>query len=207
MKLLVFWGIFGLVVFGVLLTLFQNRRQQLRREAEHEALPAPLPLGKPRADAAVEPATLPAAASAKQATAQTAPFDPAATRIYPRPEPIAAPSGSMTRPGANKPLQGTPTLICLGGRQKGHRFPISGIGLSIGRADDNDLVIIDGRVSSHHAWIGVVNGKLVLRDYQSLNGTFLNADMDSPVSEAVLVDGDTIFFGGHGGDQYRFIVE
>ena len=57
------------------------------------------------------------------------------------------------------------------------------------------------------AWIGLVDGKVVLRDYQSLNGTFINARMDDSVSEAALIDGDTIFFGGHGGDQYRFVLE
>jgi hypothetical protein len=31
--------------------------------------------------------------------------------------------------------------------------------------------------------------------------------MDVPVSEVALLEGDTIFFGGHGGDQYRFVLE
>ncbi len=234
MKHLVFWGLFGLVLFGVLLTLFQNRRQYLRRTAEHEDLPSLMPVGDRRAGPAVPAAAAtPAApeaseasavpvdtvapavavapespeAPAARAAAQPAPYDPTATRIYARPEPVSAPVDYLARAGADKPLQGAPKLICLGGRLKGRQFPISGIGLSIGRADDNDVIIVDGRVSSHHAWIGVVNGRAILRDYQSLNGTFLNADMDTPVSEAALLAGDTIFFGGHGGDQYRFVVE
>jgi hypothetical protein len=210
LKHLVFWGLFGLVLFGVLLTLFQNRRQHLRRTAEHDDLPSLMPLGDGRAEpalpaAAVAPAA--PAAPASRAAEQPAPYDPTATRIYARPEPVSAPVDNLARAGADKPLQGTPKLICLGGRLKGRQFPISGIGLSIGRAGDNDVIIVDGRVSSHHAWIGVVNGRAILRDYQSLNGTFLNADMDTPVSEAALLAGDTIFFGGHGGDQYRFVVE
>jgi pSer/pThr/pTyr-binding forkhead associated (FHA) protein len=40
----------------------------------------------------------------------------------------------------------------------------------------------------------------------STNGTFLNARIDSPVSEIALSPGDTIFFGGHGRDQFRFVV-
>ncbi len=207
MKLLVFWGLFGLVLFGVLLTLFQNRRQHLRRTAEHEDLPSLMPLGERRIEPAPPAAAEAPAAPAASAAAQPAPYDPTATRIYARPEPVSAPVDNLARAGADKPLQGTPKLICLGGRLKGRQFPISGIGLSIGRAEDNDVIIVDGRVSSHHAWIGVVNGRAILRDYQSLNGTFLNADMDTPVSEAALLAGDTIFFGGHGGDQYRFVVE
>lgn len=204
MKLLVFWSIFGLVVFGVLLTLFQNRRQQQRQAAEHDALPMPLPLGERHAAAVPKPEAPSAAPSA--GSPSPAPFDPTSTRLYARQDHVSAPIDDLARAGAARPLHGTPKLICLGGRLKGHQFPISGIGLSIGRADDNDVVIVDGRVSAHHAWIGVVNGKAVLRDYQSLNGTFLNADMDTPVSEVALVEGDTIFFGGHGGDQYRFVL-
>lgn len=107
---------------------------------------------------------------------------------------------------ANGATRGTPRLMCLNGINHGHRFEIPPRGLSIGRARDNDLVIVDGRVSAHHAWIGIVNDRTMLRDYQSLNGTFLNADMSSPVSEVALADGDTIFFGGHG-HQYRLVVE
>lgn len=158
LKLVIFWGIFGLVLLGVILTLLHNRRRQTAPAPQHDPMP-PLPAANP------------------------------------------------ARAAAEQPLHGTPKLVCLGGSLKGHQFPISGIGLSIGRADDNDVMIIDGRVSAHHAWIGVVNGRAILRDYHSLNGTFLNADGDALVGEASLVAGDTLFFGGHGGDPYRFVVE
>lgn len=102
---------------------------------------------------------------------------------------------------------GTPRLVCIGGSHHGHRFAIPPKGLAIGRALDNDLVIVDGSISAHHAWIGIVDGRVLLRDYQSLKGTFLNADMASRVSEAVLADGDTIFFGGDGAVPYRVIFE
>ncbi len=108
---------------------------------------------------------------------------------------------------AGKPITGTPRLMCLGGSHHGHRFEIPPRGLAIGRARDNDLIIVDGRISAHHAWIGVVAGQVMLRDYQSLNGTFLNGDRESPVSEAVLINGDMVFFGGHAGDRYQLVVE
>jgi pSer/pThr/pTyr-binding forkhead associated (FHA) protein len=47
----------------------------------------------------------------------------------------------------------------------------------------------------------------MLRDYQSLNGTFLNGDLKTRVGDAVLADGDTIHFGGEGGEEFRLIVE
>jgi hypothetical protein len=123
---------------------------------------------------------------------------PAAIPIPPSPD----------RRSAAAPIAGTPRLMCLDGSHHGHRFEIPPRGLAIGRARDNDLVIVDGRIAAHHAWIGVVDGRVILRDYQSLNGTFLNGDMDSPVRETALLNGDTIFFGGrHARDQFQLVIE
>ena len=125
------------------------------------------------------------------------PLPPAGIPLSPAPESRAA----------GKPITGTPRLMCLGGSHHGHRFEIPPQGLAIGRARDNDLIIVDGRISAHHAWIGVVAGRVMLRDYQSLNGTFLNGDMKSPVSEVALANGDMVYFGGHAGDRYQLVVE
>ncbi len=121
-----------------------------------------------------------------------------------------APSASeeaMTNAVAAVAHGGTPKLMCLGGSHHGHRFAIPPKGLAVGRALDNDLVIVDGSISAHHAWIGMVEGRVLLRDYQSLKGTFLNADRESPVKEAVLANGDTIFFGDAGATPYRLVFE
>ena len=104
-------------------------------------------------------------------------------------------------------VSGTPRLMCIGGSHHGHSLAISPGGLSVGRARDNLLIIVDGSISAHHAWIGMVDGRVVLRDYQSLNGTFLNADLNTRVGDAVLDDGDTIHFGGEGGEEFRLVVE
>ena len=204
LKLYVFWGAFGAVLLGVIFTLMQNRR----RNAARRPLPGRMPSVTLAAKEDSLPEAVPAATVSKAALAEkAAEFDPNATRIHVRPEPVGEAREQRARAAPGGPLKGVPVLVCLGGRQKGHRHPIVGIGLSIGRADDNDVIIIDGRVSSHHAWIGLVDGRVTLRDYQSLNGTFLNAQMDASVSEVALLDGDTIFFGGHGGDQYRFVLD
>ena len=50
---------------------------------------------------------------------------------------------------------GAPRLVCIGGSHDGHTLAIPPGGLSIGRARDNLLIIVDGRISSHHAWIGM----------------------------------------------------
>jgi hypothetical protein len=218
-KEIVFFGLFALVILGVIVTLIQNRARrkyweereaELRAEAVAERIPVPPPHASraveapaPSPDAPAPSPDVPAEAAAPKLPA----FDPMATRIYDRPADSMAPTDRLERVKAKLPVGARPRLICVGGRQKGHVFEIPPRGLTVGRADDNDVIIHDGRVSSHHAWLGVLHGKAVLKDYQSLNGTFLNADMNAPIGEAVLVDGDTIFFGGHGAEQYRFVVE
>lgn len=47
-------------------------------------------------------------------------------------------------------------------------------GLRIGRADDNDVTIPDGRVSRHHARIVADGDDFAIEDLQSSNGTFVD---------------------------------
>ena len=108
---------------------------------------------------------------------------------------------------ADAHASGTPRLMCIGGSHHGHSLAIPPGGLSVGRARDNLLIIVDGSISAHHAWIGMVDDRVMLRDYQSLSGTFLNADLNTRVGDAVLADGDTIHFGGAGGEEFRLVVE
>lgn len=210
LKLYIFWGIFGAVILGVIVTLVRDRRHRARARLLHAQSQVPSPASPRQVSPTAKspnPDGAPGQAAPATAPAQGAAFDPVATKVFARPEATTPAHELRGREGKSAPKSGNPTVVCVGGKQKGHRYPISGIGLTIGRASDNDVIIIDGRVSSHHAWIGLIKGRVVLRDYQSLNGTFLNAQMDVPVSEVALIDGDTIFFGGHGGEQYRFVLE
>lgn len=69
---------------------------------------------------------------------------------------------------------------------------IDGAPLSIGRADDNSLVINDSRVSRHHARLQARRGTLVFTDLGSTNGSRVNG---SRVAEVVLGEGDRIEVG------------
>lgn len=189
-KVYVFWGLFGLVLLGVVVTLIRGRSQRKARAAAEAAAAA-------RAAERSAPAAKPEAAA----------FDPTATRIHVRPSPPAASAELLKRKDAVLPATGTPRLVCVGGPLKGNSFPITAAGTKVGRDPQNDIVIVDPRVSYHHAWLGIVEHKAVLRDLQSTNGTFLNAQMDTMVSEVVLSPGDTIMFGGHGAEQFRFVVD
>lgn len=49
-------------------------------------------------------------------------------------------------------------------------------GATIGRAADNDIVIPDSTVSSHHARISCSSGSFTIEDMGSLNGTYINGN-------------------------------
>lgn len=57
--------------------------------------------------------------------------------------------------------------------KKGGVVPVNGQ-LTIGRKDDNLLVIIDPYVSSHHVKIFIKNTDYIIEDLGSTNGTLLN---------------------------------
>ncbi len=63
----------------------------------------------------------------------------------------------------------------------------------IGRDADNDLVVADPLLSRHHARIVPRNGRLVLGDLASRNGTRVNGRL---VLEVVLGPGDRVELGG-----------
>ena len=69
-----------------------------------------------------------------------------------------------------------------------------GASLTIGRRDDNDVVIIDPSVSGHHAKIDSLGDRFVLIDLKSKNGSFVNEQL---VDSHWLNHGDVITIGGH----------
>lgn len=190
LKLYIFWGTFVFVLIGVGLTLLSqyNRRRKNRNSAAESTA---------KAIAETPPA----------AEVADAPYDPNATRIHVRASPASESAALLNRENAILPVGASVRLVCVGGTQKGESFQLRAGGITVGRDAKNDIVIHDPRVSYHHAWIGIVDRKVVLRDLESTNGTFLNADLDSLVNEVALIHGDTIFFGGHGGAQFRLVVE
>ena len=72
--------------------------------------------------------------------------------------------------------------------------PLGASAVTIGRAPDNDIHIDNLAVSNHHARIYTEEGRLVLEDLDSLNGTFLN---HTRVKREWLNSGDNIAIGKH----------
>jgi pSer/pThr/pTyr-binding forkhead associated (FHA) protein len=66
--------------------------------------------------------------------------------------------------------------------------------ITIGRQEDNSIVIDNLAVSAYHAKIDKVGGEFILTDFQSTNGTFVN---DEKVISHKLSHGDNIVIGKH----------
>jgi hypothetical protein len=111
-----------------------------------------------------------------------APFDPSDPGLISRTMVFTVPTvdGPLARLRELRP-NGTEREITLDGAP-----------LSIGRADDNALVIHDSRVSRHHARLHARRGTLVFTDLGSTNGSRVNG---SRVAEVVLGEGDRIEVG------------
>jgi len=92
-------------------------------------------------------------------------------------------------PGAQKVAASIKVIYRDGGRKT---FVIREARTTIGRADDNSLVLHDPDVSSYHAEIVISEGSFTLRDLGSANGTFLNGER---IDEAAVYQGDEIVAG------------
>jgi hypothetical protein len=90
-------------------------------------------------------------------------------------------------------LMETPMLVVRKGKNLGQTFALNrAFPVSIGRSRVNEIRLDDVTVSSQHCRIVPENGKHVLCDLGSTNGTFLN---DKKVNRQPLKEGDTLRVG------------
>ena len=69
-----------------------------------------------------------------------------------------------------------------------------GVGLTIGRAPDNAVIVDNPAVSGHHARVFSESGAVILEDLNSTNGTFVNGQH---TTRHVLRNGDVVVVGKH----------
>ena len=82
-------------------------------------------------------------------------------------------------------------LIAEEGLTKGMVFPLEKT-LSIGRREDNDIRLTHYTVSRNHTRVYLEDGKAIVEDMDSRNGTYLNGKQ---IDKAVLSSGDVIWVG------------
>jgi S1-C subfamily serine protease len=99
-------------------------------------------------------------------------------------------SPASAPPGA--PMLGKFTI--LNGPRAGERLGLGGSGIRLGRESAMcEIVLENPKVSRLHAEVVSIDGKVLLIDRNSSNGTYVN---DQKIDKRFLKDGDIIYFGG-----------
>lgn len=84
------------------------------------------------------------------------------------------------------------SILFTQGNYKGSEVELSGTQVVIGREKSCDLPLEDTEVSRHHAKLAFANGKWMINDLDSANGTTLNGN---PVTSAELHENDVVALG------------
>lgn len=121
--------------------------------------------------------------------------------------PVAEGATAITPALANIPIAGGPaakatavwSLKAKTGSLVGKTFPIPPAGkVIIGRANNCDIQLPANHVSRQHAEVQIVSGKLMVKDLNSSNGTYINR---KKVADGELKNGDEVRF-----DTFSFEV-
>jgi pSer/pThr/pTyr-binding forkhead associated (FHA) protein len=67
-------------------------------------------------------------------------------------------------------------LVITKGAKNGLEMPLGDGPLTIGRSNESNLIIRDDYTSTHHARLMLWNGRWVIQDLDSTNGTFVNGE-------------------------------
>ena len=190
--LVVFLIIAILIIGGIILFL-------ARRRGKKAALPAHP--AEPRAAIASSHSPTPAAASYSPTPPAHKPVPPPAATPVTKLAPDQGMTVDLSRTIAISPEADTAnmnfgSIKFVSGTLTGQQFQIKPDGEYIGRDSSSAQIVIgDPRISKRHLWIGVRDGRVVITDQGSRNGTFLNDPKSPRVKETSLNSGDTVILG------------
>jgi hypothetical protein len=111
----------------------------------------------------------PAAAAAAPAASAPSPF--------PAPQASSAPTEAVNRPPVasdHASTENATRLVITSGAKAGAEFPLGRDEITIGRSSDSAIIIRDDYTSTHHARLMLWNGRWMIQDLDSTNGTFLD---------------------------------
>lgn len=86
----------------------------------------------------------------------------------------------------------SPNVVHRTSEGKVSRYAVTERGITVGRGEQNDIVLASKRVSREHARFWFENGRVHVEDLNSRNGLVVN---DAPVRELALAEGDRVVIG------------
>ncbi len=199
--LVVLFLIGALIVIGLIVFVVS------RRKRKSGSAGGAVPSGKDRPTPA--PASYsPSPVSYSPSPSRPASPTPAAAPAYPSPSPTqvaAAIDQGMTvdlsrtvaivPDGDTSPIN-YGSIRFVSGTLSGQQFQVKPDGEYVGRdSSAAQIVISDPRISKRHLWIGVREGRVLIIDQGSRNGTFVNDPKSARVTETPLKSGDTVILG------------
>lgn len=114
-------------------------------------------------------------------------------------ETVVAPNGVDALPSST-----IGRFTILNGTRAGEKLGLGGSGIRIGRESTIcEIVLENPKVSRLHAEVVSIDGKTLLIDRNSSNGTYVN---DQKIDKRFLQDGDIIYFGGRNAVAVAFHV-
>ncbi|WP_350348326.1 FHA domain-containing protein [Agromyces sp. G08B096] len=123
---------------------------------------------------------LPDAAAASAAPVAAAPVAAPVASAFPSSQVSQAPTEAVTRPGGasvagdHASTENATRLVITSGQKTGAEFPLGRDEITIGRSSDSAIIIRDDYTSTHHARLMLWNGRWMIQDLDSTNGTFLD---------------------------------
>jgi serine protease Do len=189
--LVVLFIIVLLIIIGVIVALMSRKKKKQQPAASTPS---------PRSD---RPSPTPAySPSPAAAPAQNYAPSPQAPRRAPQmPQPDQGKTIDLSRTvaigsdGDTAPIE-YGAIRFVSGPLAGQSFGIKQTGEYIGRdSASSQIVIADPRISKKHVWLGVREGRVLIVDQDSRNGTFVNDPKSARVTETCLQPGDTVILG------------